>query len=1295
MLDNQDYSKSFNRFNGKIFSQKEKTGNDFTSSNFSNDVFRYMELELYDSNSVKDKKHYLRLPNNILQGFKNRFKAIEEMAYNIMNKEENVGLKETIRLWYNDFKIFKDSSDLKYNFLECNLFTGNKSRVHDFLIPEHPNLPFDEHFISIMFPLDSKYLLENGIVKRNFRPSSLNDSDSDYPCFIIDKNFLEVDDMREFFFRLLCLFIVKVKIRYVPEAFIDLPYRLYDNDLSIFQLLITKKDMASLLTILTSEHIQSKALLIKNLYPHAFHYSIQEGFVVIPDHTFYVLTTDSPIRGFFTSIKCFEIDGKERTETFLSDTYIHFIKDLKLDHATEYFDMLAKLKKYILDTSSSICASLSNGPMKRYGICLNMDLIYCSDIELEANGKPKTFYLKDRMNFIKAYLYSNILQGKRLELFVESSSSKDYPLKENNMPLELLQTDLITGWSCKKEADKKSFEAQFFKSFFIHFYLASGRSEVNYRNNMSYLLEDLYSIETVLDETVICTRIENLKNRKWDSKKQIDVEKIYKEIIKSRSKKGFLVSLSPVYNFEKSDYNYIENDSGVACNEELIRAYTKQHITNTCFFLDIDKNKRVTVHRFTNNKLAESYLFNEIAIDMDLSEGEIYETDDFNTKLIKLFFNNDIFIKIPFINTKEGYEYYKSLNAIKPIRSNSIPVLYKYKNRYYLSKEFLKFNRKYGRITNISKIEDERERKNIFQVYDLYDFLSIGKPFLLKYLLSPWDTPYKAYGKAERFDFEFIQPLDGNIDEKLLKEHFVPIKYSTNIEFHKFETEIRFSDHEMFRISGKDCCSIYVIPESNEKKIYFNTKGDFYEFLNEKIDAFNKVILHQHEWHLYVIQNRGIYLCLYEPTKAEYIYSLRITNLHDTEFIDKDNCRAIDISYCFSDRDESNKDYPILNSFGMVKVKVPEENNMGITANPTEILTQIGIYDENDLSETQIPNTEDSFQADPTNSVINISEEKYLSVQTDQILNWKDSNSVTLFANSIQKEMNENVSSILSKTLEIDKTRVYNMEEEIKLVSNSIDEITEKVPSNVFEKFFGIKSKDPDISLIRTRYNETIEKLDLMIKKMETNSVALSAKIGELEKLSNINKNYFDGLEKYIEIGKKELIKLEEENNTNNFDKLEKMELESFISRLKKKLQDLETSKLVIVQSVAQIDILKNASRTILEKISNTMNTIIPLWKTQAIIHLNLCFNDEVMSADSSFSDSMTALFAKNSDDMAKHIKDVKDYNSTGSLDVTNLKTINDSFKKNLQEILSTDQTQIKIANSNSRSDREDSISSF
>lgn len=385
---------------------------------------------------------------------------------------------------------------------------------------------------------------------------------------------------------------------------------------------------------------------------------------------------------------------------------------------------------------------------------------------------------------------------------------------------------------------------------------------------------------------------------------------------------------------------------------------------------------------------------------------------------------------------------------------------------------------------------------------------------------------------------------------------------------------------------------------------------------------------------------------------------------------------------------------------------------MGFCSKPTDIsfLSEPKIYcDNNWFSDKHKPSNRNIniSKAPGVDGIFNEEHTDDNPTSIDQMLNWKNSDSVILFASSIQKKMNENVSSILNKTLEMDQIGVYNMEEEIKLVSNSIDELMEKVPSNIFEKFFGIKSKDPNISLIRIRYNKTIEKLDLMIKKMETNSITLSSKIDELKKLSDINKKYFDELDKYIEIGKKELMNCEEKKNINNFDEFEKIEFESYVSRLKKKLQDLETSKLVIVQSVAQIDILKNASHIILEKISNTMNTVIPLWKTQAIIHLNLYFNDEIMSADSGFSNLMTVLFAKNSDDMKKHIKNVKDYNSTGSLDETNLKIINDSFKKNLQEILSIDQTQIKITNfksekSNSenrirsfRSSREDQIGSF
>ena len=151
---------------------------------------------------------------------------------------------------------------------------------------------------------------------------------------------------------------------------------------------------------------------------------------------------------------------------------------------------------------------------------------------------------------------------------------------------------------------------------------------------------------------------------------------------------------------------------------------------------------------------------------------------------------------------------------------------------------------------------------------------------------------------------------------------------------------------------------------------------------------------------------------------------------------------------------------------------------------------------------------------------------------------------------------------------------------------------------------------------IKAKYSKVETNVQTISNELEKHQVTLMKDVEILDRMYELNLNYFKEISMYILAGKK---KLEEERNTTLVD-LQKKAAESGLpedaekakdfanlcDRFEKKIYDLELTRTIAMQTGPQIRMVQSSNTVMAEKIQSTIVNTIPLWKNQMVIAIGI-----------------------------------------------------------------------------------------
>ena len=199
-------------------------------------------------------------------------------------------------------------------------------------------------------------------------------------------------------------------------------------------------------------------------------------------------------------------------------------------------------------------------------------------------------------------------------------------------------------------------------------------------------------------------------------------------------------------------------------------------------------------------------------------------------------------------------------------------------------------------------------------------------------------------------------------------------------------------------------------------------------------------------------------------------------------------------------------------------------------------------------------------------------------------------------------------------------------------------------------------------------------------KALEDHQVTLMKDVLMLDKMYELNMNYYKELSMYIMAGKKrlerannvelpELIKKADESGLPE-DTQKAKDFSQMINRFEKKIHDLELTKTVSLQMAPQIRLIQNNDSMMSDKIQSTIVNTIPLWKNQMVIAIGLKHSTDAAKAQKAVSDMTNELLKKNAESLKAATIETAKESERGIIDIETLKSTNKTLISTFDEVI-------------------------
>ncbi len=298
-------------------------------------------------------------------------------------------------------------------------------------------------------------------------------------------------------------------------------------------------------------------------------------------------------------------------------------------------------------------------------------------------------------------------------------------------------------------------------------------------------------------------------------------------------------------------------------------------------------------------------------------------------------------------------------------------------------------------------------------------------------------------------------------------------------------------------------------------------------------------------------------------------------------------------------------------------------------------------------------------------------------VEIDKIkqdLDLRDSELISIYGSNCQKEIADFSKNILKEVKSKDVDEVGEMMTDLmfKLKDLKDPDQSDNFFSNLFNK--------PKRSI--EKYIAQFESLDTQIDKisanLETSRMDLLKDISIFDNLYDQNLKYFRQLNTYILAGEEKIKELREEDLPRLYESAKGSDdqmamqvvkdFEDKIDRFEKRIFDLKTSKAVAIQTAPQIKLIQNNDQLLVDKITDTINNVIPLWKSQVVIALGVSRQKRVTDMQKEVSDKTNELLRKNADKLKQTTLDIQKEAQRSTIDVETIREVNDKLIETIEE---------------------------
>lgn len=300
--------------------------------------------------------------------------------------------------------------------------------------------------------------------------------------------------------------------------------------------------------------------------------------------------------------------------------------------------------------------------------------------------------------------------------------------------------------------------------------------------------------------------------------------------------------------------------------------------------------------------------------------------------------------------------------------------------------------------------------------------------------------------------------------------------------------------------------------------------------------------------------------------------------------------------------------------------------------------------------------------------------EKKMVADFSSKIDLKNTNLVLQYGSGAQKKIADFSESALDNVRNKDLGEVGNLLSGVVAELKCFDEEEQKGFLGLFKK------ASNNIETMKAKYGKAEANVNTMVEVLEGHQVQLMKDTAMLDKMYEINKNYFKELNMYILAGKDKIEKVKNvelpalmekaQNSGLPEDAQEVNDMRAMVDRFEKKIHDLELTKTISLQMAPQIRLIQSNDTVMAEKIQSTLVNTIPLWKSQMVLALGMNRSVEAAKAQQAVTDVTNELLRKNAAVLHQSTIETAKASEKSIVDINTLTETNQLLIQTLDEVM-------------------------
>ena len=263
----------------------------------------------------------------------------------------------------------------------------------------------------------------------------------------------------------------------------------------------------------------------------------------------------------------------------------------------------------------------------------------------------------------------------------------------------------------------------------------------------------------------------------------------------------------------------------------------------------------------------------------------------------------------------------------------------------------------------------------------------------------------------------------------------------------------------------------------------------------------------------------------------------------------------------------------------------------------------------------------------------------------------------------------------------LNNVRTKDMGEIGQLLTDVVTELKSLEIGEEDKGFLGLFKKSSNrLTAMKAKYDKSEVNVNRISQVMEEHQITLLKDVAMLDKMYELNLNYFKELSMYIMAGKQKLehaqkVELPEllakaEQSGLPEDTQKAKDFSALCNRFEKKVHDLELTRMISLQMAPQIRLIQENDTAMSEKIQSTLVNTIPLWKSQMVIAIGLSHSTDAAKAQREVSDMTNELLKRNAETLKVATIETAKESERGIVDIETLKQTNQQLISTLDEVM-------------------------